>query len=158
MARSADPGKPRMETCPRCGEALPFRTQPRLTVDLLALNERGEVLLVRRRFPPPGWALPGGFVEWGETLEEAVLREALEETGLHATLVRQLHTFSDPGRDPRGHTVSTVFLARATGMPRAGDDAGEARFFPRDRIPEEMAFDHARILGSFFAGTFGPLP
>jgi 8-oxo-dGTP diphosphatase len=158
MRPGGKPGKPRPETCPHCGEPLPFRTQPRLTVDLLALNERGEVLLVRRRFPPPGWALPGGFVEWGETLEDAVLREALEETGLRATLVRQLHTFSEPGRDPRGHTVTTVFLGRATGMPHAGDDAGEARFFPRDLLPHDLAFDHGGILAAFFGGTFGPAP
>jgi ADP-ribose pyrophosphatase YjhB (NUDIX family) len=132
--------------CPRCGAPLDRFDQPRLTVDALVTREPGEVLLVERGHPPPGWALPGGFVDAGESLEEAVARELEEETGLRARRVRQFHTYSDPGRDPRHPTVSTVFLVDAEGTPRAGDDAAAARFFPWDALPRPLAFDHERIL------------
>ncbi len=132
--------------CPHCGRTLDRFDQPRLTVDAVVLNARDEVLLIERRNPPPGWALPGGFVDPGETLETAVARELREETGLRAGRVRQLHTYSDPERDPRHHTVSTVFLVEAEGEPAAGDDAGRAEFFPLDRLPSPLAFDHGRIL------------
>jgi ADP-ribose pyrophosphatase YjhB (NUDIX family) len=95
--------------------------------------------------------LPGGFVDTGETLEEAVARELLEETGLRAQTVLQFHTYSEPSRDPRHHTVSTVFLVEATGEPQAGDDAAEARFFPRHALPSPIAFDHLRILEEVLA-------
>ena len=120
------------------------------TVDVI-IRVAGGVVLVRRKNPPLGWALPGGFVDVGETLEAAAAREALEETGLVVRLERQFHTYSDPARDPRRHTISTVFLAVADGSPRGGDDAAEARVFPVDALPE-LVFDHAQILADYFAG------
>jgi 8-oxo-dGTP diphosphatase len=104
------------------------------------------VVLVRRGSPPPGWALPGGFVDEGETLEAAAVREAREETGLEVTLAELLYVYSDPRRDPRRHTVSAVFLGRAAGDPAGGDDAAEARAFAWDALPSPIAFDHAAIL------------
>ena len=95
---------------------------PRPTVDSIVVRG-GKVLMVRRKWPPPGWALPVGFVDIGETLEEAVCRETLEETALRVTKLRQLHTYSDPRRDPRQHTVGTIFEVEADGEPIAGDDA-----------------------------------
>lgn len=109
-------------------------------------SDPAQVLLIRRGSPPPGWALPGGFVEYGEAVEQAAAREAREETNLPVRLVRQFHVYSDPARDPRGHTVSVVFLGEADGEPRGGDDAAEARWFHRDHLPADMAFDHAAIL------------
>lgn len=132
--------------CPHCGRELERHDQPRLTVDAVVTDASGRVLLIERGHPPPGWALPGGFVDPGETLEEAVVRELREETALRARSVKQFHTYSDPDRDPRHHTVSTVFLVEAEGVPRAGDDAARAEFFPSRSLPEPVAFDHARIL------------
>src|SRR3990172_10671813 len=99
--------------------------QPRLTADVI-ITRGGDprwVLLVRRRYPPHGWALPGGFVDYGESVEQAAIREALEETGLSVSLERQFHVYSDPARDPRGHTVTVVFIGQADGQPVGGDDA-----------------------------------
>jgi 8-oxo-dGTP diphosphatase len=107
------------------------------------------VVLIRRKNPPFGWAIPGGFVDYGETLEAAAVREAREETGLAVSLVRQFHAYSDPARDPRKHTISTVFIARARGIPVGADDAAEARVFPVDALPEPLAFDHADILRDY---------
>jgi 8-oxo-dGTP diphosphatase len=118
---------------------------PLPTVDVVASCGEG-VILVRRRNPPLGWALPGGFVDAGESLEEAARREAAEETGLAVRLVEQFFTYSDPARDPRFPTVSTVYLAEAQGEPRGGDDAAEARVWPWHALPSPLCFDHARIL------------
>jgi len=108
-----------------------------------------KVVLVRRRFEPLGWALPGGFVEVGETLEAACVREAREETGLDIELIEQFFTYSDPRRDQRRHTLSTVYLARARGVPVGADDAAEARAFGLDELPSPIAFDHAQILADY---------
>jgi 8-oxo-dGTP diphosphatase len=115
-------------------------------VDVVIAMPGDRVVLVRRKFPPPGWALPGGFVDAGETLEAAAVREAREETGLEVELLDLVWVYSDPRRDPRGHTASTVFLARAAGEPSGHDDAEEARPFAWDALPSPIAFDHAEIL------------
>jgi len=114
----------------------------------------GGIVLIERRNPPPGWALPGGFVDVGETVEEAAVREAEEETGLQVELVRQFHVYSDPSRDDRGHTVSVVFVGRASGTPRAASDAAKAGLFSSESLPEAIAFDHAEILADYFAGRY----
>jgi 8-oxo-dGTP diphosphatase len=119
---------------------------PAPTVDAVILLPGDRVVLVRRRNPPLGWALPGGFVDLGERLDEAAAREAEEETGLAVSLVEQFHAYSDPRRDPRRHTLSTVFIARADGVPAGGDDAAEARAFAWDALPQPIVFDHAEIL------------
>ena len=134
---------------------------PRLTVDSIFVRD-GEVLLVRRKWPPPGWALPGGFVDRGETVEQAVCRETLEETGLVVTKLRQLHVYSDPRRDPRHHTVGVMFEVETTGTPVAGDDAADCAFFPLDALPPDIAFDHRQVLEDFrarrYPGGFEPAP
>lgn len=126
---------------------------PPLTVDVIIEVDDG-LVLVKRRNPPAGWALPGGFVDPGETVEEAAVREAREETGLEVELLRQFHVYSDPGRDPRGPTVSVVFVGRAAGEPRAATDAASARVFAPGRLPEPLAFDHARILEDYLEGRY----
>ena len=108
------------------------------------------IVLVKRRNPPHGWALPGGFVDVGETVQAAAVREALEETGLAVGDLQLVGVYSDPERDPRGHTVSVVFEATAYGTPRGGDDATEAAAFLPGAWPE-LAFDHARILSDWMA-------
>ncbi len=112
--------------------------------------EIGGIVLIRRKNPPFGWALPGGFVEYGEALEEAAIREAKEETNLDITLEKQLHTYSDPGRDPRHHSISTVYIAKAKGKPEARDDAIEIGIFNASNLPDEIAFDHRSILEDYF--------
>jgi ADP-ribose pyrophosphatase YjhB (NUDIX family) len=129
------------------------------TVDLIiemktAGGEPG-IVLVRRRNPPPGWALPGGFVDYGESLEDAALREAREETSLDVVLVSQFHTYSDPDRDPRGHTITTVYIARAGGTPQARDDAEEVGVFGPAEIPDDLAFDHAKIIDDYLRSRKG---
>jgi 8-oxo-dGTP diphosphatase len=124
---------------------MPEHENPAPTVDVVILVAGDRVVLVRRRNPPHGWALPGGFVDQGEPLASAAAREAREETGLTVELAEQFHAYSDPRRDPRRHTISTVFLGRAAGEPRGGDDAAEARAFPWTALPD-LVFDHAEIL------------
>ena len=126
------------------------------TVDLIILTrekpelEKRGITLIKRKNPPYGWALPGGFVDYGETVENAAIREAYEETGLKVKLLRQFHVYSSPERDPRLHTVTTVFIAEAEGIPAGQDDALEAKIFYYPHIPEDIAFDHADIIKDFF--------
>ena len=123
---------------------------PLLTVDIIIECPDG-IVLIERRNPPLGWALPGGFVDYGESLEAAAVREAAEETSLEVRLVEQMHTYSDPDRDPRHHTVSTVFIAKADGVPSAADDALEAGIFDVDNLPSPIVFDHPAILRDYIA-------
>jgi ADP-ribose pyrophosphatase YjhB (NUDIX family) len=131
----------------------PTPRNPYLTVDVI-IETGGGIVLIRRKNPPPGWAIPGGFVDYGETIEDAIVREAKEETGLDIENLRQFHTYSDPKRDPRHHTVSTIFIATASGIPTAGDDAKEARIFTRDSLPDDLAFDHREILEDYFTNKY----
>lgn len=116
---------------------------------IIELKDKG-IVLIQRKNPPYGWAIPGGFVDYGETLEDAAVREALEETSLHIKLQCQLHSYSDPQRDPRFHTISTVFVAEADGVPQAADDAKAVGIFTENNLPESMAFDHKKILADYF--------
>lgn len=134
--------------CPHCGQPVEKHRNPFLTVDII-IEVTGGIVLIERKNPPHGWALPGGFVDYGESLEEAAVREALEETGLTIKLKDQLHTYSDPQRDPRHHTVSTVFMATAEGVPTGGDDAARAEIFNERNLPP-LAFDHRKILDDYW--------
>jgi 8-oxo-dGTP diphosphatase len=131
---------------------------PVLAADAIIELTPGRILLIRRKNPPLGWALPGGFVEVGESVEEAVRREILEETGLSIEDAVQMHTYSAPGRDPRLPTVTVVFAARASGTPVAGDDAGEARLFSFDGLPSDLCFDHRQVLEDYRTSRFGVGP
>ena len=123
------------------------------TVDII-IELKGGVVLIKRKNPPEGWALPGGFVDYGETLEYAAAREAKEETGLDIELIRQFHTYSDPRRDPRHHTITTVYVAKAQGIAIAGDDAKEAGVFQKEALPDKIAFDHKEILNDYFSRRY----
>ena len=129
---------------------MPNPRNPIPTVDIIIELESGGIVLIRRKNPPPGWALPGGFVDYGESLETAAVREALEETTLHVQLVELFHVYSDPNRDPRQHTMATVFIATASGTPRGEDDAAEAGVFSEQDLPTPLAFDHGQILQDYF--------
>jgi ADP-ribose pyrophosphatase YjhB (NUDIX family) len=123
---------------------------PLTTVDTIIEFSSGGIVLVERKNPPYGWALPGGFVDYGESLEIAAVREAKEETCLDVTLVEQFYTYSDPQRDPRHHTVSTVYLAIADGVPQGGDDAADAKVVVENELPSPIVFDHSKILADYF--------
>lgn len=123
---------------------------PLATVDVIIEISSGGIVLIERKNPPEGWALPGGFVDYGESLESAAVREAKEETCLDVTLVEQFYTYSEPGRDPRHHTISTVYLAIADGTPRGSDDAKSAAVYLEDTLPSPVVFDHPRILADYF--------
>lgn len=121
---------------------------PLVTVDVIIEVNDG-IVLIQRSNPPHGWALPGGFVDYGESLESAAKREAREETSLEIILVEQFHSYSAPNRDPRHHTVTTVFIARSLEIPKAADDAKDAVIFPMASLPDPIAFDHRRIIDDF---------
>ncbi len=144
--------------CPHCGKPVGSIPVPCSTVDAIIETVPGHLLLVRRRYPPLGWALPGGFVEYGESLEKACRREVQEETGLRVRTLRQLHSYSDPSRDPRRHTITTVFIACVEGHPRAGSDAAEVVEFPFRALPGTICFDHRSILEDFLTGRWGISP
>ena len=124
------------------------------TVDIIIeiKRENGQegIILIKRKNPPHGWALPGGFVDYGESLEEAAVREAKEETSLDIKLKSQFHTYSDPRRDPRKHTISTVYVAAAQGRPKAQDDAQDIGIFTKEEINFPLAIDHQKILADYF--------
>ena len=140
-------------TCPECGITMPPKN-PFPTVDIIIEIEGKGIVLIRRKNPPNGWAIPGGFVDYGESIENAAVREALEETSLRVELLRQFHVYSSPDRDPRFHTISTVFVARATGSPIAADDAKDVGVFTKESLPGKIAFDHRKILDDYFDSRF----
>lgn len=137
--------------CPHCGGTVEAWRNPFLTVDIIIEYHDG-IVLIERKNPPHGWALPGGFVDYGESLETAAQREALEETGLELVELRQFRAYSDPTRDPRQHNVSVVFIATGVGTLCAGDDAARARSFPLDQLPP-LCFDHSRIVKEWITGS-----
>ncbi len=116
------------------------------------------VVLIERENPPKGWALPGGYVDYGESLEDAAVREAREETALSVELVRQFHAYSDPKRDARQHNITVVFIARVWGLgprtPTPGSDAAGVGVFTRENLPSPICFDHAQILDDYFPGRY----
>ncbi len=120
------------------------------TVDII-IEMQGGFILIERKNPPYGWAIPGGFVDYGESLEQAARREAKEETNLGLKNLTQLHVYSHPGRDPRFHTISTVFVAEGTGKPMPKSDALNLKIFNRKNLPEKFAFDHKKIIKDYFA-------
>ena len=125
------------------------RLVPLVTVDIIIELDQSGIVLIDRKNPPHGWALPGGFVDYGESLEKAAMREAREETSLDVQLVEQFYTYSDPKRDPRHHTISTVFIARSSGTPIGRDDAKRARVFTEADLPADLAFDHTQIIREY---------
>ncbi len=129
---------------------------PLVTVDVI-IEINANIVLIERKNPPYGWALPGGFVDYGESLEASAVREAKEETSLDIRLVEQFHTYSDPNRDPRHHTVTTVFIAQGAGTPQPADDAKNIGVFTRENLPSPIAFDHAKIIRDYFQYKNGVL-
>ena len=142
--------------CPQCGQAIELFRNPAPTVDAVIYDPDRGVVLIRRKAEPFGHALPGGFVDYGESAEQAVRREALEETGLRIRLTGLLGVYSAPHRDPRSHTLSVIYTARAENPEavRGGDDAAEAVFFPLDKLPP-LVFDHGLVLRDFVAALAG---
>jgi ADP-ribose pyrophosphatase YjhB (NUDIX family) len=140
--------------CPQCGAEVFVYSNPFPTVDIIIEVQpdggKKGIVLIYRKNEPRAWALPGGFIDYGETLEHAAAREAREETGLRIESVEQFHTYSDPQRDPRQHNISTVFIAKAKGVARAGDDAGKIGIFSEKNLPLPLAFDHEQILRDYF--------
>ena len=134
--------------CPACNAVVTTYRNPFPTVDIIIRQGAG-LVLIERKNEPCGWALPGGFVDYGESLEQAAQREAEEETGLVLDNLRQFRAYSDPDRDPRQHNISLVFVASAAGSPVGGDDAAQARFFALDKLPADLCFDHAQILQDY---------
>ena len=126
----------------------PIKT-PLLTVDIIIRYQEG-IVLIERKNPPHGWALPGGFVDVGESLEDAVIREAKEETSLYIQLIEQFHAYSDPHRDPRFHTATVVFIADGEGSLRGRDDAKRANVFSELSLPFDIVFDHKEIITDYF--------
>lgn len=122
---------------------------PLPTVDII-IEIGGGIVLIERKNPPDGWAIPGGFVDYGESLEAAAVREAEEETSLKVQLMEQFYTYSDPRRDPRHHTISTVYIATAQGEPTAGDDAKSVKIVREGALPAPIVFDHPQILSDYF--------
>ena len=139
--------------CPKCQSEIEIYRNPIPTVDIIIEVGSNGIILIKRKNPPYGWAIPGGFVDYGESLEEAAIRETKEETSLDVELVKQFHTYSDPNRDPRHHSISTVYIAKGKGKPEAKDDAVEIGVFAESNLPDEVAFDHRSILTDYFNST-----
>ena len=134
--------------CPACGAKVKEYRNPLPTVDIIIELPEG-IVLIERRNEPYGWAIPGGFVDYGESLESAAQRESLEETSLTVSDLRLLGCYSDPARDARSHNISTVYVAKGSGTPQAGDDAAGLAVFPIEALPEPLCFDHGKILADY---------
>ena len=140
--------------CPKCKNEVEVYRNPIPTVDIIIEIGSKGVILIKRKNSPFGWAIPGGFVDYRESLEKAAMREAKEETNLEVKVIRQFHTYSDPKRDPRHHSISTVYIAKGKGKPKAKDDALEIGIFNELNLPDEIAFDHRSILSDYFKRVF----
>lgn len=140
--------------CPQCGHEVSIYRNPFPTVDII-ISIEGGVVLIKRKNPPHGWALPGGFIDYGESAENAAVREAAEETGLSVEDLRLFGVYSNPDRDPRHHTLTVVYTARADGVPSPADDAAEAGVFMRNSLPSPLAFDHGKIIRDYFSSQGG---
>jgi len=140
-----------IKKCPRCGQVVKTYRNPVPTVDII-IEKNNKICLIERKNPPHGWAIPGGFVDYGEDVESAAVREAFEETGLSVRLIHLLGVYSNPDRDSRLHTVSTVFIAAVSDDkdPIAGDDAASAEWISKNNLPHSMAFDHKKIIDDYF--------
>ncbi len=136
--------------CPTCGSEVRQYRNPFPTVDIIIEIMDG-IVLIERKNPPYGWALPGGFVDYGESLETAAVREAREETSLDVSNLRLLGCYSAPDRDERMHTISTVYMAKGHGTPQAADDAASLQIFKLTNLPESLCFDHSKILADYAA-------
>ncbi|MFC2161838.1 NUDIX domain-containing protein [Acidobacteriota bacterium] len=121
-----------------------------IEIEMEDSDRKSGIVLIKRKNPPHGWALPGGFVDYGESLEEAAKREAKEETSLDIQIISQMFSYSNPKRDPRFHTITTVYIATARGTPEAKDDAVDIGVFSKKEIDFPLAFDHAKILEDYF--------
>ena len=135
--------------CPHCGAVVKVFRNPVPTADII-IRVDGGIVLIKRKNPPYGWAMPGGFIDYGESAESAAVREAREETSLNITDLKLFGVYSDPDRDPRQHTLTVVFTANAKGTPVAQDDAADIGVFTRDNLPAPFAFDHEKILDDYF--------
>ena len=147
--------------CPHCKGYFEVYSNPKPTVDIIIELEGSStpsIVLIDRKNPPYGWAIPGGFVDYGESCEEAAVREAKEETGLDVELQGQIGTYSDPQRDPRHHTITVVFAAGASGVPTAMDDAKDIAVFPLASLPSPLCFDHDSVLEHYIKWRRGGQP
>jgi len=134
--------------CPFCGHSVKAYRNPLPTVDII-IEIENKIVLIKRKNEPLGWALPGGFVDYGERLEDAAIREAREETSIRIAGLKLLGCYSDPARDSRQHTISTVYIAKGSGLPKAGDDAASASLFQPDKLPQNLCFDHEQIIRDY---------
>ena len=143
--------------CPHCGEPYSCYLNPTPTADVIIYDQNLGVVIISRVNEPRGYALPGGFIDYGEMAEEAAKREMLEETGLDVDLIGLLGVYSHPKRDPRQHTLTTVFVGKAKDVTKlkAGDDAKGAAFYKLDQLPSPIVFDHAKVLADFTSWVRG---